>query len=87
MKLPKPTGERLIVKLDEAENVVGSIIVLDESKEKQSTGTVMAKGDYVSNEIVVGDKIVMGQYAGTEIEFKETKYIIVEEQEILGVIE
>ena len=87
MNLPKPTGERLIVKLDEQEDTIGNIVILEDSKEKQSTGTVMAVGDYVSNEIVVGDKIVMGQFAGTEIEFKGSTYIIVDEQEVLGVIE
>ncbi len=92
----RPLRDRVVVKrLEEQEQKVGGIIIPDTAKEKPQQGRVVAVGNgRVSDEgkvipldVKVGDTILFGKYSGTEIKIEGTEYLIVREEEILGIIE
>jgi len=92
----RPLRDRVVVKrLEEQEQKVGGIIIPDTAKEKPQQGRVVAVGNgRVSDEgkvipldVKVGDTILFGKYSGTEIKLEGTEYLIVREEEILGIIE
>ncbi len=89
----KPLGDRVLVKrLERDEKTEGGIIIPDAAKEKAQTGKIMAigtgkkdnSGNVVPLEVSVGDVVYFGKYAGTEA---DKDYIIIREDEILGVVE
>ncbi|PYS96883.1 MAG: co-chaperone GroES [Acidobacteria bacterium] len=91
----KPLHDRVLVKRVEAEEKVkGGIIIPDTAKEKPLEGKVVAigagrldeDGKRVPLEVKVGDKVLIGKYAGTEIKIDDIEHVIVREDEILGVI-
>jgi len=91
----KPLHDRGLVKRVEAEEKVkGGIIIPDTAKEKPLEGKVVAigagrldeDGKRVPLEVKVGDRVLIGKYAGTEIKIDEIEHVIVREDEILGVI-
>jgi len=91
----KPLHDRVLVKRVEAEEKVkGGIIIPDTAKEKPLEGKVVAigagrldeDGKRVPLEVKVGDRVLIGKYAGTEIKIDEIEHVIVREDEILGVI-
>ena len=91
----KPLHDRVLVKrVDPEEKVKGGIIIPDTAKEKPLEGKVVAigagrldeDGKRVPLEVKVGDKVLIGKYAGTEIKIDEIEHVIVREEEILGVI-
>jgi chaperonin GroES len=84
MSIPKPLSDRLIIKPIE-EEYTGKIKVF--SKVKPIRGQVMAVGDYVSDEIRVGDEVMFNEYAGSEIVVEEIDYLILNEREVIGVVE
>ncbi|MEE2681061.1 MAG: co-chaperone GroES [Planctomycetota bacterium] len=92
----RPLEDRILVKPTEAETQTASGIYLPESaKEKPMHGKVVAvgpgklmdNGERVKPGVKKGDLVVYGKYAGSEIEIKSTKHLIVRESELLGVIE
>jgi len=92
----KPLADRLLVKRLEAEEVKKSgIIIPDTVKEKPQKGKVIAvgpgrlddKGKRVSLDVKKGDSILFSKYAGTEIKIEDEEYLIMREDDVLGVIE
>ena len=86
----KPLADRVLILPEKAgEKTVGGIIVPDTVKEKPLDGTVVAVGNGTKDEEMVlkeGDKVLYGKYAGTEIEYDGTKYLIMRQSDVLAVI-
>ncbi len=92
----RPLRDRILVKrVEEGEQKVGGIIIPDTAKEKPMQGTVMAagsgrindKGQVFPLDVKAGDTILFGKYSGTEIKIDGQEYLIVREDEVLGVLE
>ncbi len=92
----RPLHDRLIVKrLQEEEKTKGGIIIPDNAKEKPQEGEVIAVGSgkiledgkRAALEIKKGDRVLFGKYSGTEIKIEGTEYLMMREEDILGVIE
>ncbi len=93
--LLKPLGDRVIIELVESEEKTASGIVLpDTAKEKPQEGKVVAvgngrileNGERVALEVAQGDRIIFSKYAGTEVKYDGTEYLILRESDILAVI-
>lgn len=91
----KPLGDRVVIRvLEQEEKTASGIFLPDTAKEKPSQGEVVAvgpgklqdDGKRVALDVKVGDKIVFSKYAGTEVKFEGTKYLIVSERDILAII-
>ena len=90
----KPLGDRLIVKPIERETMKGGIIIPDTAKEKPMEGEVLAAGPGKLNEqgsrapmdVKVGDRVLYGKYSGTEIKLDDETYLIIHQDEILGIL-
>jgi chaperonin GroES len=86
----KPLADRVIVEAAAAEERTASgIIIPDTAKEKPMQGTVIAVGSGKKDEpmtVKVGDKVLYGKYAGTEISHNGTEYLIMRESDIFAVI-
>jgi chaperonin GroES len=84
----KPLGDRALVKLVEQEEQTASGIVLpDTAKEKPQTAEVIAVGAHEDVKVSVGDVVVLLKYAGTEFKIDDEEHLIVEGEDILGVVE
>lgn len=92
----RPLQDRIIVKRLEEENVTaGGIFIPDTAKEKPQRGEVFAvgkgkmteDGKLLPMDVKAGDKVLFGKYAGTEIKIDGVDYLIMREDDILGVIE
>jgi chaperonin GroES len=92
----KPLHDRILVKrIEEGEQVVGGIIIPDTAKEKPQQGKVVAvgagkiddKGKRLPLDVKDGDKILFGKYSGQEIKLDGEEFLIMREDEVLGVIE
>ena len=91
----KPLGDRVVIKVSEGDIKTASGIVLpDTAKEKSQEGTVVAvsEGKYVEGkkvalDVKVGDKVIFSKYAGTDVKFDGTDYLIVRDSDILAVVE
>ncbi len=86
----KPLSDRVIVKPAEAEEKTkGGIIIPDTAKEKPQKGTVVAAGPGKKDEpvtVAVGDTVLYGKYAGTDINFEGEDYLIMRESDILAIL-
>ncbi|MBQ4633273.1 MAG: co-chaperone GroES [Prevotella sp.] len=85
----KPLGDRVLVLPAPAEEKVGGIIIPDTAKEKPLNGTVVAVGNGTKDEemiLKVGDNVLYGKYAGTELEFEGEKYLIMRQSDVLAVV-
>ena len=86
----KPLSDRVLIEDAEAvEKTVGGIIIPDSAKEKPLKGTVVATGNGTKDEemiVKVGDTVLYGKYAGTEIEFEGKKYLMMRQSDILAII-
>ncbi|MBU2573215.1 MAG: co-chaperone GroES [Elusimicrobia bacterium] len=91
----QPLGDRVIVKPLEAKEVKkGGIIIPDTAKEKPQEGEVIAvgkgkvadDGKLVPMEVKTGDKVLYGKYSGTEIKINDEEYLIMREEDILGLV-
>ncbi|PYQ13747.1 MAG: co-chaperone GroES [Acidobacteria bacterium] len=91
----KPLYDRILVRrLDPREEVKGGIIIPDTAKEKPMEGKVVAvgagrldkSGKRIPIEVKVGDKVLIGKYAGTEVKIDEVEHVIVKEDEVLGIV-
>ncbi|MGB6036519.1 MAG: co-chaperone GroES [Cryomorphaceae bacterium] len=85
-----PLADRVLVEAAAAEEKTASgIIIPDTAKEKPQRGIVVAVGEGKKDEPVtvkVGDNVIYGQYAGTEIKIEGKDYLIMRESDIFGVI-
>ena len=95
MKL-RPLQDRILVKrVKEEEKTKGGIIIPDTAKEKPAEGKVTAVGNgkldddgkRVPLEIKKGDRILFGKYSGTEVNVEGEEYLIMREDDVLGIIE
>jgi chaperonin GroES len=91
----KPLGDRVLVQpLDEKEVKKGGIIIPDTAREKPQEGTVAAvgtgklddNGKKIEFTVKVGDKVLISKYGGTEIKIDGGNYLVMREDDILGII-
>lgn len=86
----KPLADRvLVVPAPAEEKTIGGIIIPDTAKEKPLKGEVVAVGNGTKDEemiVKVGDTVLYGKYAGTEMEFEGTKYLIMRQSDILAIV-
>ena len=86
----KPLAERVLIEPKEAETkTAAGIYIPDTAKEKPQQGTVVAAGPGKKDEpmeVKVGDQVIYGKYAGTEVNFEDKKYLIVKQSDILAVL-
>jgi chaperonin GroES len=92
----RPLHDRILVKrIDEGETVRGGIIIPDSAKEKPQqaeviavgSGKLLENGTRVAPDVKTGDRILFGKYSGSETKVGAEEYLILREDEILGVIE
>ncbi|UXR71131.1 MULTISPECIES: co-chaperone GroES [unclassified Staphylococcus] len=92
----KPLGSRIVIEKKEQEQTTKSGIVLtDSAKENSNEGEVVAvgpgrlldNGQRVAPEVQVGDRVVFQQYAGTEVKRNDKKYLVLDVEEVLAIIE
>jgi chaperonin GroES len=92
----RPLHDRILIKrIDEKETVKGGIIIPDSAKEKPQEAEVIAvgkgkkteDGKVIPLDVKAGDRILFGKYTGTEIKVDEHEYLIIREDEVLGVLE
>jgi len=92
----RPLHDRILIKrIEEKEAVKGGIIIPDTAKEKPQEGEVIAVGNGKKNEdgniipldVKAGDRILFGKYSGAEIKMDGQEYLILREEEVLGIIE
>ncbi|MEI9980387.1 MAG: co-chaperone GroES [Edaphobacter sp.] len=90
-----PLHDRILVRrIEEGESKVGGIIIPDSAKEKPQQGEVISVGKGKSNDegkvfpldVKAGDTILFGKYSGTEIKLDAEEYLIMREEEVLGII-
>jgi chaperonin GroES len=91
----RPLRDRVLVKrVEEQEQKVGGIIVPDTAKEKPQqaevvavgSGRVLENGERQPLAVKAGDKVLVGKWSGTEVKLDGTEYLIVKEDEILGIL-
>ncbi len=92
----RPLYDRIVVKrIEEQETKVGGLFIPDSAKEKPQEGEVMAAGKgkrledgkLVPLEVKKGDRILFGKYSGSEIRLDGEEYLIMREDEVLGILE
>lgn len=91
----KPLGDRVVIKMVEAEETTKSGIILTASaQEKPQMAEIVAvgpggvvDGKEVKMELQVGDKVITSKYAGTEIKFDGTEYTILKQSDVLAIVE
>ncbi len=94
MKL-KPIGDNILVERLEAEQKKKGIIIPDSAKEKPKQGRVIAvgkgktdkNGKLIPLNVKKGDRIIFSSYAGTELEVEGKEYVIMGEEDVLGIVE
>ena len=86
----KPLADRVVIEPKEAETKTASgIFIPDTAKEKPQQGTVVAAGPGKKDEpmeVKVGDSVLYGKYAGTEVTADDKKYLIVKQSDILATL-
>ena len=92
----RPLHDRLIVqRIEEKETVKGGIIIPDTAKEKPQEGKVIAVGNGKVNDegkkipldVKAGDRILFGKYSGSEVKVEDEEYLILREEDVLGIID
>jgi chaperonin GroES len=92
----RPLHDRVIVeRLEEETKTAGGLIIPDTAKEKPQQGKIIAVGKGKKTEdgkvlpldVKVGDKVLFGKYAGTEIKIEGKEFMMMREEDILGVVE
>jgi chaperonin GroES len=92
----RPLQDRIIVKrIQEEEKTAGGIIIPDTAKEKPQEGKVVAvgkgkvgdDGKLIALDLKKGDRILFGKYSGSEVKIDGTEYLIMREEDVLGVLE
>ena len=90
----KPLGSRVVIKRSEVQKSKGGILLPETSKEKPKEGEVVAVGPGKTLEngttekmnLKVGDKVLFGSYAGTEVKIDDQEFLVMSEDEIFGII-
>ena len=91
----RPLHDRVIIKrIEEGEQIRGGIIIPDTAKEKPQEGLVVAVGNgkilengtKISLDVKEGDRVLFGKYSGTEIKVDGEEYLIVREDDVLGIL-
>jgi len=91
----KPLGDRILIKqLEAKEQTKGGIVIPDTVKEKPQEGEIIAVGEGKKNSegkvtplsLKVGDKVLYGKYSGTEVVIDGEDYLIVREEDVLGIV-
>src|SRR6516165_8631999 len=91
-----PLHDRILVRrLEETETIRGGIIIPDSAKDKPQEGEVISVGQGKSNDegkvfpldVKAGDRVLFGKYAGTEIKIDGEDFVIMREEEVLGILE
>jgi chaperonin GroES len=91
----RPLYDRIVVKrIEEKETTISGIIIPDSAKEKPQEGEVIAvgrgkrleDGTLVSLDVKVGDRILFAKYSGSETKLDGTEYLIIREDEVLGIL-
>ena len=91
----RPLHDRLLVKrLEEVDEKHGSIIIPDSAKEKPQEGKVIAAGNgkvtddgkKLPLDVKTGDRILFGKYSGSEVKLNGTEYLIMKEEDVLGIL-
>jgi len=92
----RPLNDRVLVKrLEEEEKTAGGIIIPDTAKEKPAEGEVVAvgpgklndKGERIAMTVKEGDRVLFSKYGGTDVKIEGEDYLILREDDILGVVE
>lgn len=91
----KPLGDRVVIKMIESEDSTKSGIVLPGSaKEKPQVAEIIAvgpgglvDGKEITMQVKVGDRILIGKYAGTEVKMDNVEYTILKQSDILAIVE
>ena len=92
----RPLHDRVLVRrLEEGETMQGGIVIPDTAKEKPQQAEVIAvgngklleSGERVGVDVKPGDRILFGKYSGSDIKLEGSEYLILREDEILGVLE
>ena len=92
----RPLNDRVLVKrLEEEAKTAGGIIIPDTAKEKPAEGEVVAvgpgkmndKGERTAMDVKAGDRVLFSKYGGTDIKIEGEDYLIMREDDILGVVE
>jgi chaperonin GroES len=93
----RPLHDRIVVKRieEETEKTAGGLFIPDSAKEKPQQGEVVAvgngkrndKGEREALDVKAGDRILFGKYSGSDIKIDGTEYLIMREDEVLGVLE
>lgn len=90
-----PLGDRVAIEPEsQNDTTLGGIIIPDTSKSKPSKGIIVAvgngarnqNGDIIPMQLSVGDKIMFGQWSGSEMDIDGRKYLIMKESDVIGVI-
>jgi chaperonin GroES len=92
----KPLRDRILVKrIEETEQKIGGIIVPDTAKEKPQqaevkavgSGRLLENGERVPLDLKAGDRVLVGKWSGTDVKIEGEDYLILKEDDVLGVIE
>ncbi|WP_028580189.1 co-chaperone GroES [Desulfogranum japonicum] len=92
----RPLNDRILVKrLEGEEKTAGGIIIPDSAKEKPAEGEIVAvgpgklsdAGERVAMDVAVGDRVLFSKYGGTDVKLDGEDYLIMREDDILGVVE
>ena len=92
----RPLNDRLLVqRLEEETTTAGGIIIPDSAKEKPAEGKVVAvgpgklseKGERVALQVAEGDRVLFSKYGGTDVKLDGEDYLIMREDDILGIVE
>ncbi len=92
----KPLGDRILVQRIEAEEEMrGGIVIPDTAKEKPQEGMVVAvgdgrvldSGDRVEMAVKAGDRVLFGKYGGSETTIDDVEYLILREDDVLGILQ
>ena len=92
----RPLHDRVIVRrMEEERTSAGGIVIPDSATEKPAQGEILAvgkgkvndKGDVSPLDVKVGDKVLFGKYAGTEVKVEGEELLVMREEDIMGVIE
>jgi len=92
----RPLGDRVLVKaIEKKDEIRGGLIIPDTAKEKPQEGEIIAAGKgkigddgkLIPMDVKAGDKILYGKYSGTEIKIEGQEYLIMHQEDILGIVE
>ena len=95
MTIVRPLYDRIVVKrIEETQQMQGSLHIPDSAKEKPQegiveavgTGRILDNGTKVPNELHVGDKVLYAKYAGNEFKLDDVEYLIISEKDVLAVV-